>query len=241
MAIKPTGQSGGKNMHDGHRKRLFNLACKAGLDALSEVQVMELVLCYIMPRGDVNPLAHRLLDRFGSVIEVIDARPEELKEVSGIGEDSAKKLHMLSEVFLYYSTHQIHRQKAGLSFGDLADLVENLLRIQKVECLYAMAFDKNGKLLGTREMSKGDENLVEMAMSELSLFISSTKAKQIAIAHNHPSGSSLPSGQDKTTCKYIENFCEFLGCIFVDSFIVGIDGVYSMRENRVIRNFKTTI
>ena len=87
-----------KCIHDGHRKRLIDTVNKAGLDTLSEVQALEYILFFIFPRGDVNPLAHRLLDRFGDIATVLDAPIEDLVMVEGMGETSAKKMH--SSLFL---------------------------------------------------------------------------------------------------------------------------------------------
>ena len=81
----------GKCIHDGHRKRLTETVNRVGLDGLSNIQVLEYILFFIFPRGDVNPLAHRLLDRFENVYTVLEASVEDLMDVKGIGEMAAQK------------------------------------------------------------------------------------------------------------------------------------------------------
>ena len=79
------------NIHAGHRERLIETVHKVGLTEISSIQAMEFILCYIFPRGDVNPLAHRLLDKFKKISFVLDASVEDLCEVKGMGQLSAKK------------------------------------------------------------------------------------------------------------------------------------------------------
>ena len=80
-----------KCVHDGHRKRLLDTVNAVGLIGLSDIQALEFILFFIIPRGDVNPLAHRLLDRFKNVPTVLDASVEDLMEVKGVGETAAKR------------------------------------------------------------------------------------------------------------------------------------------------------
>lgn len=56
-----------KNIHSGHRQRLKNRFLADGLRSFNEINTLELLLFYAVPRKDTNPIAHRLLDRFGSL------------------------------------------------------------------------------------------------------------------------------------------------------------------------------
>ena len=93
-----------KNIHAGHRSRLLQTVVTAGLENISSVQAMEFILTYIFPRGDVNPIAHRLLDKFGSIGGVLDANVTDLMTINGIGERAAQMLSQLTEVFFLYTT-----------------------------------------------------------------------------------------------------------------------------------------
>ena len=81
-------------LHDGHRKRLKEQFLNHS-DGFHDHQLLELLLCYAIPQGDVNGLAHRLLDRFGSLAGVLDARPEALEQVPGVGEHTAVLLKLI--------------------------------------------------------------------------------------------------------------------------------------------------
>lgn len=82
------------SVHDGHRQRLKERFCKEGLDNFDEHQVLELLLFYCIPRMDTNPIAHALLNRFGSLAQVLEAPVEELEKVPGIGHNEIGRAHV---------------------------------------------------------------------------------------------------------------------------------------------------
>ena len=84
-----------KNPHAGHRKRLRDAYLRGGFEALSDVNRLELLLFYAFRQGDTNPLAHKLLDHFGSLSGVLDADIEQLMQVDGIGESSAILIRLI--------------------------------------------------------------------------------------------------------------------------------------------------
>ena len=94
------------SMHDGHRQRLKERFEKEGLDNFEQVQVLELLLFYCIPKQDTNPIAHALLDAFGSVPKVLQAPTRELMQVKGIGESTARYLHMIMELIRYYAVQE---------------------------------------------------------------------------------------------------------------------------------------
>jgi DNA repair protein RadC len=77
------------NIHDGHRERMKNRFQEHGLENFDDPRVLELILFYALPRADVNPIAHGLMNKFGSLAAVFDAPVDELCKVSGIGENTA--------------------------------------------------------------------------------------------------------------------------------------------------------
>ena len=90
------------SVHDGHRKRLRQRFMDEGLDHFSDIQVLELLLFYAIARQDTNPIAHRLLDHFGSLSQVLEAPVEELCKVEGVGENTAVYLRLVTQVGRWY-------------------------------------------------------------------------------------------------------------------------------------------
>lgn len=110
-----------KNMHAGHRQRLLETILDAGLDKVSNVQALEFILTYVIPRCDTNELAHRLLDKFGTAADVLNADWEYVAEVEGMGETSAKKLHLFVEIFDYYTEQQLAKRYVFEYRSDISD------------------------------------------------------------------------------------------------------------------------
>ena len=84
-----------KNVHAGHRQRLKEQFLRDGLEHMEPHVVLELLLFYAIPQGNVNPLAHRLLERFGNLYGVCNAPFEELLAVEGVGHNTAVLLQMM--------------------------------------------------------------------------------------------------------------------------------------------------
>ena len=81
-------------IHDGHRERVRRRFLENDLDGFADHEALELLLYYAIPQGDVNPLAHELIDRFGSLSGVFTAPVEMLTEVKGVGERAAVLLRL---------------------------------------------------------------------------------------------------------------------------------------------------
>ena len=90
------------SIHEGHRQRMKERFRQEGLDHFSEIQVLEFLLFYCIPQGDTNLLAHRLLEHFGSLPQVLEAPAAELQKVSGVGPHTAVFLNLITEVGRYY-------------------------------------------------------------------------------------------------------------------------------------------
>ena len=84
-------------LHDGHRQRKKEQFLSHGLDAFADHEALELLLFYAVPRKDTNPIAHALLDRFGSLEQVLSAPAEELAKVPGLGDTSSLTLTAIME------------------------------------------------------------------------------------------------------------------------------------------------
>ena len=168
----PTNKLEEKGMHDGHRKRLIDLVERVGIDQVTNIQALEFILFYVFPRGDVNPLAHRLLDRFHDVATVLEASIEDLKVVKGMGETSAKKLRSLLEIFFYYYLEKMNDEGTLKTIGEFYDYIEQLLRYRPEEELFLFGLNKLGEVTKGRRFGKGVTNMVAISIQDISLYIS---------------------------------------------------------------------
>ena len=86
------------SVHEGHRQRMRRQLKTSGMDSLSDVQVLEVLLYYAIPRADTNPIAHRLLERFGSLSGVLEAAPDELLKIDCMGDDAAQLICLIPQL-----------------------------------------------------------------------------------------------------------------------------------------------
>ena len=226
-----------ENIHAGHRERLLETVYNVGLNNLSQVQIMEFILFYIFPRGDTNPLAHRLLNKFKNISTVLDASLDDIKSVKGMGDASAKKLKMLLEIFNVYTFNKTTKQEGISTFGDVCDHIESLLRYKTNEEMHAIGLNSNGKYIGERCLAKGGSSLVGISIRDVSNFVVTYNAQQVYLVHNHPGGSCMPSKQDIDSNRELQKKFEFTGCSLVDNLVIGDDGIYSMRTRSLVRIF----
>ena len=229
-----------KNMHAGHRARVLNSYSRIDLDALSPHQVLEFILFYVFPRGDVNPLAHRLLDKFGTVQNVLDATPNDLAKVYGISKHSAQMIAGFSKIFNYYTRTKLAKKFSFKTYDELYDYCEELLRLHSNEVMFAIALDASSRLISKRMLGKGGVDLVSVDTHELCDYINETRAAYILFVHSHPGGYCTPTENDVEGNKILVSVLEYMNAKFVDHLIVGDDGIFSINENRKVRSFSNT-
>ena len=144
-----------KCSHEGHRERLRQRYIDASLDAFADHEVIELLLTYSIPRRDVNELAHRVLDTFGSFSAVADASVDELCTIKGISQNSAVLLSLISRLSKRYELDRIREKQFLNSTGAVFKYGQSLYQGIKYECMYLLCLDSKCKLLRTVELAKG--------------------------------------------------------------------------------------
>ena len=226
-----------KNEHDGHRQRLIDMAFNSDLDSIGELQTVELALFFIFPRGNTNPLAHKLLKKFGSFSNILNADINDLCSVSGIKEQSAKKIKLMLKMFHYYTKS---RSKERANFSDISSttsLLEKLLRYRTTETLFIFAVDHNFGIIEMREFDNQKSSKVGIMPLEIYNFIASTHPRFLVVAHNHPGGRAVASPDDHNAVKFLNDLLKNFDCDLLDSFIVGEEGIYSESREGFIKHF----
>ena len=226
-----------KNIHSGHRERLTELFTNAGVDSVSDVQAIEYFLTYIFPRGDVNPLAHRLLEEFGNFSNIIDADVHDLMRIEGINKRSAQKITNFGELFYLYTTAKISKKMLVKCKADLIDVVEDFLRFRNTENMILLGLSAGNLITHKRRIKANSAGQVEISVVELASFLASAKPTSLVIAHCHPYGDAIPSENDDNAFDVVKSLCLNCGVHLIDSYIVGEDGVYSQAEERLVRTY----
>ena len=225
------------NEHAGHRSRLRENFIQNGIEGMADHQVLELLLTYALPRVDVNPLAHRLLSRFGSLEGVLSARPDQLRQVEGIGESAAVFLSLLGQVDRRVLLQRFagHDKRPVLATPSALGRYMLALSLQdRYETLRLVCLNKKYELIYEGVISSG--SLTEVLADPRPILETALvhKACFIALSHNHPSGDVTPSRDDEAAALRIESAAQAVGIVVVDQFILGRGAVYSLRSGRVL-------
>ena len=225
------------NIHAGHRERLLKTVYEGNFRTLSKYQQTEVLLFYVFPRGDVNPLAHRLIDFFGSFSAILDASVEELSAIKGMGYMTAIKIKNLLNLFKRYGEDKFENKVSLVTIGELGDNVEELLRYRDVEETVAISLDRKNLCNGVRMIAIGNDHNVSLDIKAIYKFIDTYHSHGIILAHNHPGGTCYPSQTDLKSYEEIGYALFTYGSKLEDSLIVGSEGVYSIKNKRIIRDF----
>ena len=225
-----------KSVHDGHRDRLRQRFAKDGLDGFTDVQVLELLLFYCIPRQDTNELAHRLLTQFGSLSQVLETSPEELKTVSGIGDNAATFLRLIPAVARYYAVDRGSRNDAPLlTTEDLGRYLMGYFEGQSNETVYLLCLDAKCKALCCPKIGEGSVNSAGVAVRRVVEMALGANATTVVLAHNHPSGIALPSGEDVQTTRRIAAALDAVEVTLADHLVFADGDFVSMLQSGYYR------
>jgi DNA repair protein RadC len=223
------------HIHEGHRDRLKKRFLEYGLESFEDYSVLELFLFYALPRADVNPIAHTLIEKFGSLASVFDAPTEELAKVPGIGISTAEFIKLIPQVSRRYLMSRS-------SFEDILDSTkkagEYLLPrfyAERDEIVYMVCLDAKCKVINCKLLFRGGVNSANVSVRKIvenALVYNSTS---VIIAHNHTSGIAVPSNEDKATTRRIEQALKAVDIILADHIVVADDDFVSMADNGFFR------
>lgn len=217
-------------MHENHRERVRERYFAGGLENMDDRAVLEMLLFYCIPRKDTNPAAQLLLDTFGSLSGVLEASPDDLRSVKGIGDNAAAFLTMLPQVCKRYMTGTLTEKSLYLDdFNAVSRFVSSVFLAEKNEVFMLLCFDGAGRLTNTSE-TQGEKAAVAPDLDGLLTFAKKSRAKTVIVAHNHPDGLASPSREDVNSTKQLIKLFSQNGIKLADHFIQGADGLLSMRS-----------
>lgn len=221
--------------HDGHRQRMKSRYMKEGLDSFERHEVIELLLYYAIPRRDVNELAHRLIDHFGSVANVLDADIEDLKQIDGIGENAAVLLNLIPSLSRVYTSSKWDRNTSLLSTNAIGEYAVSMYVGKKNEEFGIICLDSNRRVHHSGIIIKGTVNQTEAYPRVVVSEVLKHNAVNVVLMHNHPSGSLIPSQSDREATKNIVAALEAIGVHVIDHIIVADDRFNSMSSLDMLR------
>ncbi len=220
--------------YHGHRKRLRERFESAGPDALSDYELLEMVLFTAQPRGDKKPLAKSLLKTFGSFAEVIYAPEARLREVKGIGAATITEFKLIAAAANRIAKGQLRERTLLSSWNDVIDYCRTSMAFADKEQFRILFLDKRNQLICDEVQQTGTVDHTPVYPREVIKRALELSATAIILVHNHPSGDPTPSSADIQMTKAIVDIAAPLGISVHDHIIVGKNGHASLKGMRLI-------
>ena len=217
--------------HLGHRERMRQrFERDSGMDSFAPHEALELLLTYAIPRKDTNPIAHRLIERFGSLHAVLEAPADELTAVPEIGQRAAQLITMLLPLFRLYENDRLKSRVTLDSFRLLRDYCSALYHGVTIEKFYLLSLDNRLKLIDARVIAEGTLDEVPIYPREVVATLLRLNAAGAVISHNHPGQTSAPSDADIRLTHRLYRVLSEIGITLHDHVIVGTDGTFSFAQ-----------
>lgn len=217
--------------HKNHRKRIDKKVEQYGFETLPDHEQLEYILFSVIPRGDTNILAHRLLEEFGTLQGVLNADKKHIQKVEGVGYRTACFLSNLNDV----AGLILRNQQNGPYVLDTSDRIRGYISTFYIgrlnECSYIFMLDATKRLKSVLKMSDGTTNQTHIYPQRVAQQAVINSASEVIIAHNHPSGTIEPSTQDINVTKAVEAALMAVGVKLHDSVIIGGNNYFSFKDS----------
>jgi len=220
--------------HVGHRERLKERYERAGIGSLQDYEILELLLFYAIPQGDVKPRAKELLKRFGSLKGVLDADPAALREISGVGPHSSLFFRVVRDVSTHYLRQGAEVKEQISSTKELIDYCLSSMGGLKDEHFAVIYLNARNRIIKVETIQEGIVNQAVVYPRKVLEKALKHKASAIILVHNHPSGHVRPSDADIRLTRVLQDAARVMDIVLHDHLIVGENRFFSFREEGIL-------
>ena len=228
-----------QDYHKGHRKRLREKFLKSGLYGFHDYEIVELLLSLGTPRKDCKIPAKEALKKFQTLRGVMEASPEDLQQVEGIGIHSTFGIKLVQEIAREYLKAKILEKPFYKSSREVFDYLYHSMRGLKKEIFKVIYLNNQNQIIETSDLSEGTVNSSSVSPREVIEGAIKQNATAIIIVHNHPSGNPEPSVSDKKLTRELVYAAKTMQLRILDHIIIGYDKYFSFAGKGLIEEFET--
>lgn len=215
----------------GHRGRLREKYLAHGLDGFHDYEVIELLLTLATPRKDCKDQAKAAVKRFKTLQGVIEAPPEQLQEIQGIGPKNIFGIKFIRDVAERYLQKKIIRKDPIRSSKELFDYLYHSLRDKKREIFKVVFLDAQNKIIAIEDLFEGTLTASSVYPREVVQMALRHHAAGLFLVHNHPSGEPRPSREDKRITRELIHACRVMGITVHEHLIIGDNTYFSFADH----------
>lgn len=234
QAPEPNTRDKPKPHYHGHRERLRQRFAESGIDALTDYEVIELILFRAIPRADTKEPAKALLKRFGSLGEALGAPEHLIREVPGIGDAAARDLKLVAATAKRMLKSEVRGRQVLSSWTQVIDYCRASMAFEPREQFRILFLDKKNALIADEVQQVGTVDHTPVYPREVVRRALELSATAVILVHNHPSGDPTPSRADVEMTKTIIDTAKPMGITVHDHVIVGKEGNTSLRGLQLI-------
>ena len=209
----------GENIHGGHRQRLKDRFLQHGAEGFEKHQLLELLLFFGIPQKDTNPIAHRLLDRFGSIGGVLNATVDDLCSVDGVSTHTATLIKLLPAIW-DVAASEVDTSKRYDNVNKIGELLVRRYAAVKVETILLVLLDDYWHILDIVTLNEGSAGKVTLDTRKLIETTIRKNATKALLAHNHPNGNIIPSAEDLVTTEKVAEAFKTIHVDFIEHLLV---------------------
>jgi DNA repair protein RadC len=220
-----------EHLNDGHRERLLKRFNENGIAALADYEVMELLLTCVLPRGDVKPVAKNLLKKFSSVSGVLNAPPEEVRAVKGIGPRAAQLFAFIRQLISYCLKEKYQNRPLMTHQGDVEEYLRFHFGPKRDEFVAALFLDTGNRVIATDLISEGTVNQCAVYPRSIIERALRNGAVSFILVHNHPGGGKEPSQADWDITHRLYQIGNLLEIRLLDHIIITGEATRSLSKH----------
>lgn len=230
------GETSGRR--EGHRLRLREKFIKVGLHGFLDYEVIELLLTLGTPRRDCKQPAKRALRRFKSLRGVLEAQPEELQEVEGIGPHNIFGVKLIQEVSRQFLKERMMSRPICHSSREVFDYLYHSMRDARREKFKVIFMDAKNQILEVKTFFEGTVDSSAVYPREIVKGALRFDASSVIFVHNHPSGDPAPSVSDREITKELVFAFLVMQIKVLDHIIIGNNSYFSFADEGLIEEFE---
>lgn len=226
-----------KHKGEGHRKRLREKFLKAGLEAFHDYEIIELLLTLGTPRKDCKDQAKDAIKKFKNFRGVLDASPEELQKIKGIGPHNIFGIKLVREVANKYLKEKIIGKPYLKSSKEVFDYLYHSMQGLKKEVFKVIFLNGGNQIINIEDIFEGTLNMSAIYPREIIKSAIKNNVVALIFVHNHPSGNPTPSNNDKEITKELVSAANIMQLKVLDHLIIGDNKYYSFADEGLIDEY----
>jgi DNA repair protein RadC len=236
-AGRPGGPGGVPQDGAGHRDRLRRKFLNGGLAAFLDYEIVELLLTLGTPRRDCKRAAREALREFKTFGGVLEARPEDLQRIPGIGTRNVFGLKLIHEVSRRFLKDKMMSRPVCHSSQEVYDYLCHALRDLRTERFKVIFLDPKNQVIEEKTLFEGTVDSSAVYPREVIKDALRYEASALIFAHNHPSGDPEPSLCDREVTRDLVFAARVIQIKVLDHIIVGNNRYFSFADQGLIDDY----